>query len=151
MIHCIHCPSSLSERSIGLLTVGSVTSELTDSSSCRFSSCQTQFYPVEARKLTAVLGDNIVAYLLKARTVEPDKRLRNTQRWNNCWKQCFLCCPCQGYIMRTNCHYERVLRRHIVEKEVGVRWPPDSKDVSPVAEERPLLETTTKQRSEDHD
>jgi hypothetical protein len=32
-----------------------------------------------------------------------------------------------------------------------VRWPPACEDVSPGAEERPLLEDVTKQRSEDRD
>jgi hypothetical protein len=32
-----------------------------------------------------------------------------------------------------------------------MRWPPDCEDVSPEAEERPLLEAVTKQRSEDRD
>jgi hypothetical protein len=32
--------------------------------------------------------------------------------------------------------------------ETGVKWPPACEDVSPVAEERPLLEDVTKQRSE---
>jgi hypothetical protein len=30
-------------------------------------------------------------------------------------------------------------------------WPPGCEDVSPAAEERPLLEAATKQRSEDSD
>jgi hypothetical protein len=32
-----------------------------------------------------------------------------------------------------------------------VRWPPSCEDVSPEAEERPLLEDVTKQSSEDRD
>jgi hypothetical protein len=32
-----------------------------------------------------------------------------------------------------------------------MRWPPVCEDVSPEAEERPLLEDVTKQRSEDRD
>jgi hypothetical protein len=44
-----------------------------------------------------------------------------------------------------------VLRRQIEEKEDDVRWPPDCEDVSPGAEERPLLEAATKQSSEDLD
>jgi hypothetical protein len=32
-----------------------------------------------------------------------------------------------------------------------VRWPPAYEDVSPDAEERPLLEDVTKQRSQDRD
>jgi hypothetical protein len=38
-----------------------------------------------------------------------------------------------------------------LEEEVDVRWPPASEDVSPGAEERPLLEDVTKQSSEDLD
>jgi hypothetical protein len=45
----------------------------------------------------------------------------------------------------------RALRRQVEEQEVGVRWPPACEDVSPGAEERPLLENVTKQRSEDRD
>jgi hypothetical protein len=37
------------------------------------------------------------------------------------------------------------------EKGVGVRWLPACEDVSPGAEEHPLLEDTTKQHSEGHD
>jgi hypothetical protein len=37
------------------------------------------------------------------------------------------------------------------KQEVGVRWLPLSKDVSPGAKEHPLLEDVTKQRSEDRD
>jgi hypothetical protein len=44
---------------------------------------------------------------------------------------------------------ETVLRQQSEEWEVGVRWPPACEDVSPGAEERPLLEAVTKQRSED--
>jgi hypothetical protein len=49
-------------------------------------------------------------------------------------------------IPRTSCHYGRVLRLQLEEEEVGVRWLPACEDVSPVAEERPLLEAATKQR-----
>jgi hypothetical protein len=52
----------------------------------------------------------------------------------------FSVCPCRGYITRTSCHYERVLRRQLEELEVGVRWPPAGEDVSPGAKDRPLLE-----------
>jgi hypothetical protein len=42
-----------------------------------------------------------------------------------------------------------VLRWQLEEQEVGVRWPPACKDVSPGAEERSLSEDVTKQSSED--
>jgi hypothetical protein len=48
------------------------------------------------------------------------------------------------------CHYEVVLRRQL-EEEVGVRWPSVCRDVGLLAEERPVLEDVTKQRSEDRD
>jgi hypothetical protein len=41
--------------------------------------------------------------------------------------------------------------RQLEEQEVGVRWSPACEDVSPEAEERPLLEAVTKQRNEDRD
>jgi hypothetical protein len=47
--------------------------------------------------------------------------------------------------MRTTCHYERVLRQQLEEYEVGVRWLPACEEVSPEAEEHPLLEAITKQ------
>jgi hypothetical protein len=47
--------------------------------------------------------------------------------------------------------YGRILSRPSEEQEVGVRWPPACEDVNPGAEERPLLEDFTKQRSEDRD
>jgi hypothetical protein len=47
--------------------------------------------------------------------------------------------------------FTRVLRLQLEEQEFCVRWPPACEDVSPTAEERPLLEDVTKQRSEDHD
>jgi hypothetical protein len=53
--------------------------------------------------------------------------------------------------MRTSCHYGTVLRRQLGEKEVRVRWPPACEEVSLGADERPLLEDFTKQRSEDRD
>jgi hypothetical protein len=53
--------------------------------------------------------------------------------------------------LRTSCHYERALRWLLQEWEIGKRWRPARKDVSPGAEERPLLEDVTKQRSEDRD
>lgn len=43
-----------------------------------------------------------------------------------------------------------VLRQQLEEKEVSVRWPPACKDMSPQAEERPLMEDIIKQHSEDH-
>jgi hypothetical protein len=48
---------------------------------------------------------NTMAHLLKARTVEPEKQplLGNgcvIQQWTKCWKRCFLCSLCQGYITR---------------------------------------------------
>jgi hypothetical protein len=36
-------------------------------------------------------------------------------------------------------------------EQVNVRWPPACEDVSPEAEDRPLLEEVTKQCSEDRD
>jgi hypothetical protein len=39
-----------------------------------------------------------------------------------------------------------VLRRQLEEYEIGVRLPPACEDVSPGAEERPLLEDVIKQR-----
>jgi hypothetical protein len=36
-------------------------------------------------------------------------------------------------------------------EEFGVRWPSSCEDVIQGAEERPLLEDVTQQRSEDHD
>jgi hypothetical protein len=42
-------------------------------------------------------------------------RLCNTQQWCDCWKRRFLCGPCWGYIMRTSCHYGRVMRRQLEE------------------------------------
>jgi hypothetical protein len=47
--------------------------------------------------------------------------------------------------------YGRILRLQLEEGEVGVRWPPACEDMRLVAEERPLLEATTKQRREDRD
>jgi hypothetical protein len=41
------------------------------------------------------------------------------------------------------------LRQKSQEEEVGVRWPPACEDVSPRAEERPLLEDVTKKCRED--
>jgi hypothetical protein len=54
-------------------------------------------------------------------------------------------------ITRTSCHYERVLKRQLEIQEVGVRLSPTCEDVSPEAEELPLLEDDTKQRSEDRE
>jgi hypothetical protein len=51
--------------------------------------------------------------------------------------------------MRISCHCEIVLRQQLEEKEVGVRRPSACKDMSPEAEEHPLLEDITKQSSED--
>jgi hypothetical protein len=53
-----------------------------------------------------------VAYLLKERTVEPEKQplLCNKQEWSNSYKRCFLCCSCRGSVTRTSCHYGSVLR-----------------------------------------
>jgi hypothetical protein len=45
----------------------------------------------------------------------------------------------------------RVLKRQLEVLKFAVRWPPGCEDVSPEAEERPLLEDVTKQRSEDRD
>jgi hypothetical protein len=44
-----------------------------------------------------------------------------------------------------------VSRRQLEEYDIGVRWPPVCEDVSPGAEESPLLEDVTQQRSEDRD
>jgi hypothetical protein len=58
---------------------------------------------------------HIVAYLLKARNVEPEKQpwLSNgyvtRKQWSNCWKRCFLCSSWRG------CHYEVVLRWQLEE------------------------------------
>jgi hypothetical protein len=46
---------------------------------------------------------------------------------------------------------KRVLRRQLGKYEFGARWPPACEDVSPGAEERPLSEDVTKQRTEDRD
>jgi hypothetical protein len=54
-------------------------------------------------------------------------------------------------VSKSSCHYGRVLLWQLEEQEVGVRGPPACEDVSPGAEERPLLEAVTKQRSEDRD
>jgi hypothetical protein len=53
----------------------------------------------------------VVAYLLKARTVEPEKQplLGNgcvTHNNGVTAGSSFLCGPCRDYIMRTQCHYE---------------------------------------------
>jgi hypothetical protein len=66
-------------------------------------------------------------------------------------ERCYLFGPCRGYIKRTSCQYEGAMRRQLEESEFGVRWPPACKDVSPGAEERPLLEEVTKQRNGDRD
>jgi hypothetical protein len=63
---------------------------------------------------------NNVAYLLKVRTVKPEKHklLDNgcyTQQWSSWWKECCLCGSCRGYITGANCHYERVLRQQLEE------------------------------------
>jgi hypothetical protein len=54
-------------------------------------------------------------------------------------------------VPRSSYHYKRVLRRQLEDYEVGVRWPPACEDVSPEAEERPLLEDVTKQHGEFRD
>jgi hypothetical protein len=53
--------------------------------------------------------------------------------------------------MRTGCYYNKVLRWLLEESEMGVRWPPAWENVSPEAEECPLLENVMKQCREDHD
>jgi hypothetical protein len=74
-------------------------------------------------------SEHIVAYLRKARTVRTEKQILlgndfvNTQQWSNCWKRCFLCRPCRGYITLTSCRY-RSLETAVRREEVGVRWPP---------------------------
>jgi hypothetical protein len=83
------------------------------------------------RSVQHITSQCILAYLLKASTVEPKKQTRN--------------------MTRTSRHYGRVLRRQLEEYEVGVTWPPACEDVSPGAEERSLLEDVSRQRSEDRD
>jgi hypothetical protein len=51
----------------------------------------------------------------------------------------------------TSFHYRSVLRLQLQEQEVGVKWLPACEDVSPEAEEHPLLGDITKQSSEDRD
>jgi hypothetical protein len=46
--------------------------------------------------------------------------------------------------MRTKGTSQRVLRLKLEEQEVGVGWPPVCEDVSPEADECPLLEDLTK-------
>jgi hypothetical protein len=59
-------------------------------------------------------------------------------------RQCFLCGPYRDYTTRACRHYETALGWQLKEYEVGVRWPPACKDVSPRRELRPLLEGVTK-------
>jgi hypothetical protein len=42
-------------------------------------------------------------------------------------------------------------RLETTEEDFGVRWPPVYEDMSPEAEERPLLEAATKLHSEDRE
>jgi hypothetical protein len=98
-------------------------------------------------------GLNTVAYLLKAKTVEPEKQqfLGNgcvTRKNGVMLEVVFSCGPCWGYIARTSCDCERVLRRQLEEWKVSARCPPACEDVSPGTQ--PLSENVTKQRSEDH-
>jgi hypothetical protein len=85
---------------------------------------------------------NTVAYLLRARTVEPEKK---SLLGNRCVTQgTFLCNPCRDFTMMIGWHYE-------LEEEVGGRWLSGSEEVSTGVQERPLFEDITKHCSEDHD
>jgi hypothetical protein len=78
------------------------------------------------------------------------------QQQKNCWERCFLCGPCRGYITRSSCDYDRVLRRQLEEYEVGVRCPPAwervlrqslaSKVVNTEAEDATALEAVTRRQ-----
>jgi hypothetical protein len=57
----------------------------------------------------------------------------------------------QDEVINSEYDYETVPRRQLEEQEVGVRGLPVCKDVSPEAEERPLLEDVTDQSCEDRD
>jgi hypothetical protein len=46
--------------------------------------------------------------------------------------------------MRTSCHYQTVLSRQLEVQEVAARWQPACVNVSPRAEEHPLLEVVNK-------
>jgi hypothetical protein len=67
-----------------------------------------------------------------------------TQYYYNYWKRCFLCSPYQGYITRSSCNYERVLRRQLEEQKSVVRHSTFSKDVNTEAEEATALEAVTR-------
>jgi hypothetical protein len=63
---------------------------------------------------------DIVACLLKAAETVVARQWLSGRRVmaataEDCWKRCFLCGPCRGYITRTGCHYERVSRRQLEE------------------------------------
>jgi hypothetical protein len=49
---------------------------------------------VEKEKRPSLLGNSVVNTFLQ--------QWINTQRWRYTWKWYFLCCPCQGYILRTS-------------------------------------------------
>jgi hypothetical protein len=92
-----------------------------------------------------------VAYLLKARIVEPKKQpllgsdcaTHNNgvnvgsgvfyevhansyvmQQQKNCWERCLLWGLCRCYITRTSYNYNRVMNEQSEEWDVGVRWLP---------------------------
>jgi hypothetical protein len=88
---------------------------------------------------------NTVAYLLRAKTVEPEKR---SLLGNSCVTRehegLFCANPCRDFTMMTGCHYE-------LEEEVGGRWFSASEEVSTGIQESPLFEDITKHCSEDYD
>jgi hypothetical protein len=97
-----------------------------------------------------------VAYLLKARTVEPMKQPLLGNGLRTRFKGVtvgsgFLYSPYRSYTTRTCCHYGGVLGRQLEELEFGVRWWPVCEDVNQLAENHPLFEEVSKQSSKEHD
>jgi hypothetical protein len=92
--------------------------------------------------------ESIVAYLLKARILEPE----NQPLLGNDYVT-----PNNVITLEDVFSVWSVPRLYnedqlpLEELEVGVRWPPACENLSPGAEQRPLLEDVTKQRSEGRD
>lgn len=96
-----------------------------------------------------------MAYLLKASSLEPDAPPLLGNGCVTCNNEVTIgsdvFCAVRAdaiYKTSTSC---RVLRQLLDKSEVGVRLAPACEDVSPEAEECPLLEDVTKQSTEDRD